>query len=80
MGIGLILELDWGDTGREQQLGIELLDADGRPIANPDGDPVGIAGASVSSRRPTTRRACPSPGVLRSTRACHWASASTFGG
>lgn len=44
LGIGLILELEWGDAGREQQFAIDLLDADGHPVKKPDGDPVTIAG------------------------------------
>lgn len=53
MGLGLIVEVGWGETNREHVLVAELLDADGRPVTDPTGGrPVKVEGNFTVGRPP----------------------------
>lgn len=57
--IALYLQVPWDQANDEHQLRLELLDADGGPVLDDDGEEIVIEGAFETGRPPGVKRGAP---------------------
>jgi hypothetical protein len=51
-GVGIMVELDQSETGKKHTWELVLRDADGRPVNDPKGNPVRVAGGFLPQHPP----------------------------